>query len=177
MANTPLPRPAEDEYNPFYAGYVAKVPDGDVYRFLEQQLRETRSLFATIPEGRGGHRYADGKWSIKEVIGHLCDAERIFAYRALRFARADATDLPGFDENTYVPAGKFDARTMAALVDEFAQVRDATLALVRSFDAEMGARRGTANGKPISVRALTWIIGGHTAHHVGVLKERYGVGA
>ncbi len=177
MPTTPLPRPADDEYNPFYAGYIAKVPEGEVLKFLETQLREVRSLLSTIPEGRGTHRYADGKWSIKEVIGHVCDAERIFAYRALRIARNDATPLASFDENLYVPAGKFDARTMASLVDEVVQVRDATLSLVRTLDTESGARRGTASGKSITARALVWIIAGHMAHHTAVLRERYGVGA
>lgn len=173
----PLPRPADDEYNPFYAGYVAQVPDAPILKHLETQLREVRSLLSTIPEGRGIHRYAEGKWSIKEVIGHICDTERIFCYRALRFARNDATPLSSFDENLYVPAGKFDARTMASLVDEVVQVRDATLSLVRTLDAEAGARRGTASGKSITVRALVWILAGHMAHHVAVLRERYGVGA
>ena len=177
MATNLLPRPADDEYAPFYAGYIAKVPDGEILRFLETQLREVRSLLSTIPEGRGGHRYAEGKWSIKEVIGHMCDAERIFAYRVLRIARADETPLAGFDENKYVPAGKFDARTMASLVDEVVQVRDATMSLVRTLDAEMGARRGNASGKPVSARAVVWIIAGHMAHHTAVLRERYGVGA
>ncbi len=177
MVPTPLPRPTADEFAPFYAGYVAKVPDGEILKFLEAQLREVRSLLSTIPEGRGVHRYAEGKWSIKEVIGHLCDAERIFSYRALRIARNDDTPLAGFDENKYVPAGKFDARTMASLVDEVVQVRDATMSLVRTIDAEAGARLGTASGKSVSARALIWIIAGHMAHHVGVLRERYGVGA
>jgi hypothetical protein len=177
MATSPLPRPADDEFAPFYAGYIAKVPDGEILRFLETQLREVRSLLSTIPEGRGVHRYAEGKWSIKEVIGHLCDAERIFSYRALRIARNDETPLPGFDENKYVPEGKFDARTMASLVDEVVQVRDATMSLVRTIGAEAGARRGTASGKSVSVRAIVWIIAGHMAHHVAVLRERYGVGA
>jgi uncharacterized damage-inducible protein DinB len=176
MANPPLPRPAPSEYNPYYGTYISKVPDGDILRFLELQLRETRALLSTISEGRGDHRYAEGKWSIKEVIGHLCDAERIFAYRALRFARADRTELPGFDENTYVPAGQFDRRTMASLVDEMVQVRDATLALVRTLDHDTGARHGTASGNAISVRALVWVMAGHMAHHVGVLRERYAVG-
>ena len=177
MTTNLLPRPADDEYAPFYAGYIAKVPDGEVLRFLETQLREVRSLLSTIPEGRGGHRYAEGKWSIKEVIGHMCDAERIFSYRALRIARGDDTPLAGFDENKYVPAGKFDARTMASLVDEVVQVRDATMSLVRTLDAEMGARRGNASGKTVSTRALVYIIAGHMAHHTAVLRERYGVGA
>jgi hypothetical protein len=177
MATSSLPRPADDEFAPFYAGYIAKVPEGEVLRYLETQLREVRSLLSTIPEGRGAHRYAEGKWSIKEVIGHMCDAERIFSYRVLRIARNDETPLPGFDENKYVPAGKFDARTMASLVDEVVQVRDATMSLVRTLDAEMGARRGTASGKSVTARALVYIIAGHMAHHTAVLRERYGVGA
>jgi uncharacterized damage-inducible protein DinB len=177
MPTSPLPRPADDEFAPFYAGYIAKVPDGEILRFLETQLREVRGLLSTLSEGRGIHRYAEGKWSIKEVIGHICDAERIFSYRALRIARNDDTPLAGFDENKYVPAGKFDARTMASLVDEVVQVRDATMSLVRTIDAEAGARRGTASGKTVSARALIWIVAGHMAHHVGVLRERYGVGA
>jgi hypothetical protein len=174
---TTLPRPAEGEFNPFYAGYIAKVPDGDVMKILEAQLREVRSLLSTIPEGRGDYRYAPDKWSIKEAIGHICDAERIFSYRALRFARGDASPLPGFEQDQYVAAGNFNARTMAGLIDEFVQVRDATLSLVRTIDHEAGARHGQASGKEITVRALVWIIAGHAAHHVGVLRERYAVGA
>ena len=177
MATPSLTRPGADEFAPYYGTYVNKVPEGDVVRYLETQLRETRALLATIPEGRGNHRYAEGKWSIKEVIGHLCDAERIFAYRALRFARNDQSPLASFDENAYVPAGQFDKRTMASLVDEFAQVRDATLALVRTLDETAAGRRGPASGKEVSVRALVYIIAGHVAHHVGVLRERYAVGA
>ena len=177
MPTPPLPRPAEGEFAPFYAGYIAKVPDGDIGKFLETQLREVRALLSTIPEGRGGHQYAPGKWTIKEVVGHICDAERIFSYRVLRIARGDATPLPGFDENLYVPAGNFGKRTMASLVDEVVQVRDSTLALVRTLDAEAGARRGEASGKSVTARAMVWIIAGHMAHHVGILRERYGVGA
>jgi uncharacterized damage-inducible protein DinB len=176
MTTTPLPRPAAGEYGEFYAGYISEVPDGDLMKFFEQQLREVRGVLSSIAEGRGGFRYAEGKWSIKEVIGHMNDAERIFAYRALRFARNDASPLASFDENAYATAGEFDRRTMASLVDEFVQVRDATLALFRTFTAESGARIGTASGKQMSARALGWVIAGHTAHHVKVLKERYGVG-
>jgi hypothetical protein len=176
MTTSPLPRPAAGEYGEYYGNYIAQVPDGDLMKFLEQQLRDVRGLLSSIAEGRGGHRYAEGKWSIKEVIGHLADAERVFAYRALCFARNDATPLPSFDENAYVPAGDFDRRTMASLIDEFVQVRDASLALFRTFTAESGARVGTASGKQMSARAAGWVIAGHTAHHVRVLKERYGVG-
>ena len=176
MTSPILPRPGEGEYAPFYAGYIAKVPDGDVMKFLETQLREVRTLLSTIPEGRGDHRYAPGKWSIKEVIGHICDAERIFSYRVLRIARGDQTPLPGFEENDYVAAAHFEKRTMASLVDEVVQIRDATLALVHTLDAECGARRGVASGKEVTARAMVWIIAGHMAHHVGILRERYAVG-
>ncbi|HEU4571035.1 MAG TPA: DinB family protein [Gemmatimonadales bacterium] len=172
---TSLPRPEASEFAPFYAGYVSKVPDGEILKVLETQLREVRTLLSSLPEGRGNHRYAEGKWSIKEVVGHLCDAERIFAYRALRFARADQTPLAGFDENAYVPPARFDTRTVASLVDEFVRVRNATIALFGTFDAEAGARKGPANGKEVTVRALAWIIAGHAAHHVAVLRERYGI--
>lgn len=172
-----LPRPAEGEFNPYYNTYISKVPEGDVVKYLENQLREVRSFLSKVPEGRGDFRYAPDKWSVKEVIGHLCDAERIFAYRALRFARNDQTELPGFDQDPYVPAGKFGRRTMASMIDEFVQVRDATLALVRHFDEETGARGGVASKHRITVRALVWIIAGHMTHHVAVLRDKYGLSA
>lgn len=176
MSTTSLPRPAAGEYGEYYGNYISEVPDVDLLKFFESQLRETRALLSSIAEGRGGFRYAEGKWSIKEVIGHLSDAERVFSYRALCFARMDATPLPSFDENAYVPAGDFDRRTMASLIDELVHVRNASIALFRTFTLESGARVGTASGKQMSVRAAGWVIAGHTAHHVRVLKERYGVG-
>jgi hypothetical protein len=167
--------PAADEHAPYYARYISQIPPGDVMAALEAQAITTAKLLAATPEAKGSHRYAEGKWSVKEVVGHLIDGERIFAYRALRFGRADATDLPGFDENHYVPAGKFDRRPLADLAAEFAAVRVTTLALYRGFDAEALARRGTANGQPVSVRALAAIIAGHEIHHVGLLRDRYGL--
>ena len=176
MTTTPLPRPAAGEYGEFYSNYIAQVPDGDLLKFFEMQLREVRALLSSIAEGRGGFRYAEGKWSIKEVIGHLSDAERIFAYRALCFARKETAPLPSFDENAYAAAGDFDRRTMASIIDELVHARNSSIALFRTFTAETGARIGTASGKQMSVRALGWVIAGHAAHHVKVLKERYGVG-
>jgi uncharacterized damage-inducible protein DinB len=166
--------PAVDEYEPYYGKYVALVP-GDVFATLESQAKSTARLLGATSEEKGGFRYAQGKWSVKEVVGHIADAERVFAYRALRFARADTTELPGFDENSWVPAGGFDRRMLAALAGELAAVRAATLALVGSFDEAALARRGTANGVAMSVRALATIIAGHQAHHVGLLRERYGL--
>ena len=132
-------------------------------------------MLGTLSEARALHRYAPGKWSVKEVLGHLCDTERIYAYRALRFARNDATPLPGFEEDDYVPAGRFDARPLRDLLDEWQAVRSATLALYRGLDGDALLRRGVANGNLISVRAMAWLAAGHALHHLGVLRERYGV--
>jgi uncharacterized damage-inducible protein DinB len=166
-------RPAPTDYAPPFQKYIDRVPGDDVLAVLERQIGETLELLASLPESAGGHRYAPGKWSIREVIGHLCDAERIFAYRALRFARADRTPLSGFDENSYIEPGRFDHRALDDLAAEFSAVRKATLALFRSLDPEAWERRGPANQHEVSVRALAWIIAGHERHHVALLHERY----
>jgi uncharacterized damage-inducible protein DinB len=173
MSNPAIPRPEPGEYAPFYGTYVSKVPDGDLTATLTGLAASTGGFLAGIGESRAGHRYAPGKWSIREVVGHLSDAERVFSYRLLRIARADPTPLAGFDENHYVPAGMFERRTLADIAAEFRAVRMATLALVSSLDPEALARRGTANGKEISARALAWIVAGHEIHHVAVIRERY----
>ncbi len=170
MTTATIPRPEAAEYAPFYGTYIARVPEGDLLQLLEEQRRDSQALLAGIPEARALHRYAPGKWSIKEVVGHLMDSERVFCYRALRFARGDAKPLQGFDETAWVPAGTFDVRPLTDLAAELDAVRRATIALFRSFDA---ARRGTANDKEISVRALAYIVAGHERHHVGILRERY----
>lgn len=172
---SPIPRPAAAEYDPYYGRYIEKVPEGDLLRTLEAQGRETQALLAGLSDAKALHRYAAGKWSIKEVIGHVADTERVYAYRALRFARADATALPGFDENAWVPAGSFDARSVADLAAELDAVRRATLALFRGLDAAALGRRGTANDAAVTVRAIAWIIAGHERHHVALLHERYKV--
>jgi uncharacterized damage-inducible protein DinB len=168
-----IARPGTDEYAPYYGTYIGKVPDGDLRAMLASQLAETLALVRSIPESRGGHRYAPDKWSIKGVLGHLADSERIFSYRALRIGRGDTTPLPGFEQDDYVPMGNFDARTLRDLADELAAVRQATLHLFAHLDQAAFERRGTASGKPISVRALAYIIAGHELHHVGILKTRY----
>ena len=175
MTAAAIPRPAAAEYDPYYGRYIDKVPEGDLLRTLEDQARETQALLAGLSDAKALHRYAPGKWSIKEVIGHVADTERVYSYRALRFARADATSLPGFDENAWVPAGDFDARPLADLAAELDAVRRATLALFRGLDAAALARRGTANDAAVSVRAIAWIIAGHERHHVALLHERYKV--
>ena len=166
-------RPSLSEYNAYDQPYVSESPGDDVLAALAAQRDSTAALLAGIPEAKAGFRYAPGKWSVKEVIGHLADSERVFAYRALRVARADATPLASFDENAWMPEAGFDRRTLADIAAEFRAVRDGTLALFHGFDASAWPRVGTASGHPISARALAWIISGHEAHHLRVLAERY----
>jgi hypothetical protein len=168
-----LMRPEPGEYAPFYETYVSLVPGGDVIAQLESQRLQTAQLFAASTERDGNFRYAPGKWTIKEVVGHLSDSERVFSYRAMRIARGDQTPLPGFEQDDYVKNGNFGEQSLADLVAEYGAVRAATLALLRSFNAEAGARRGTASDKPVTVRALAFIIAGHELHHREILKERY----
>lgn len=173
MSTLPTARPDVTEYAPFYAGYVADVPETDVVAVLRASGRDIVAALAAIPEARGGHRYATDKWSVREVVGHMIDAERIFVYRALRLARADATPLPGFEENDYVRAAGSDARALADLIDELRAVREATVRLFASLPDKAWGRRGIVNGREVSVRALAFITAGHARHHLAVLRERY----
>jgi hypothetical protein len=166
-------RPTPDEYAPFFGGYIHRVPPGDLVTILRAQITDTLTLFRNVPEPRGDYAYATGKWTIKEVIGHLCDVERVMSYRALRFARADSTPLAAFDENTYAPEGRFGARSIKSLTDEFAAVRNSTVALFDGLPAEAWPRTGTASGNPLSVRAVACIIAGHERHHLEILRNRY----
>ena len=171
--DTRATRPAPDEFAPYYGRYIDRVPDGDIVATLGDQIEETLAVLHDIPDERAGFRYAPDKWSIREVIGHLSDAERIFAYRALRIARGDETPLPGFDENAFVSRARLDDRSFAGLIAEFAAVRAASIALFDSLFPEEWARRGIASEKGVSVRALAWIAAGHEIHHLGILRERY----
>jgi uncharacterized damage-inducible protein DinB len=173
MASCVIPRPGPDEYAAFYGKYVTLVPDGDLCDVLGRQLEETLVLLRRIPESRGTHRYAPGKWSIKEILGHVCDTERIMTYRALCIARGDATPLPGFEQDDYVPAGGFDQRTLADLGEELSAIRRATVELFHHLDSAALERRGTANGNPFTPRALAYVVAGHERHHVGIVKARY----
>jgi hypothetical protein len=166
-------RPSAGEFAPFYARYIDQVPDGDLLSTLESQLEATVALLDTFGESNAGIRYAPGKWSVKQVVGHLTDAERIFGYRAVCAARGERASLPGFDENAYVEEGAFDARTLNSLMGELTAVRRATLSLFRNFDDAQVARQVVANGVPVSVRALAWIIAGHELHHAMLFRERY----
>ncbi|HEV7993272.1 MAG TPA: DinB family protein [Gemmatimonadaceae bacterium] len=166
-------RPDASEYPPFYHGYVSAVPDGDLIALLREGGLAMRAVATQVPEERGGFRYAEGKWTIREVLGHMIDAERIFSYRALRIARGDTTPLPGFEQNDYVRTSGSDARTIASLVDELTAVRESSVHLFESLPDDAWARRGIASGKEVSVRALAYIVAGHARHHLTVLREKY----
>jgi DinB family protein len=170
-----MTRPEADEYIPYFGRYISLIPEGDVLELLRTQNQVTCSTLVNLTEAQALHRYAPGKWSVKETIGHLADGERVFSYRALRFARADETPVPGFEENEWVPAARFDRRPLSALLAEYRAVRDATIALFSTFDETEWSRRGNANGNMISVRALACCILGHELHHLSILRDRYGV--
>jgi hypothetical protein len=175
MANVTVPRPAASEFASYYQGYVSQVPDGNLLAGLEQQGRDTVKLLRGIDEKKAQHRYAEGKWSIREVVGHLIDTERVFMYRALTFARGDQTSLPPFDENAWASTSNAGGRALPELIAEFEAIRAATLTMFRGFgDAEF-ARKGVANNNPFTVRAVAYIVAGHERHHVKILRERYGV--
>jgi len=173
MTTLTIKRPAEAEYPPYFGKYVSLVAGDDILAALNDQLTETLALLRGVPEPDGGFRYAADKWSIKELFGHLIDSERIFAYRALRFARNDRTPLPGFEQDDYIRNAAFDACTLDGLAAEFESVRRATLFLFRHLDEEAWMRRGTANESEMSVRAIAYIIAGHELHHTGILRDRY----
>lgn len=166
-------RPRDDEFAPFYRPYVERVPDGDLLETLESELHRTIELLDPLDDEAGAHRYAEGKWSLKEVLGHVVDGERAFALRALAFARSDPEPFPSFDEQLYVRTGRFDARDLDSLLEEFRLVRLSTLALLRSFPPDVWDRRGTASGCEFTTRAQAWILAGHQAHHADVMEERY----
>lgn len=164
--------PAENDYAPFYSGYVKNVKD-DVVKALGDQLYSTHNFLKSIPEEKADYSYAEGKWSIKELIGHLIDTERVMAYRALSISRNEKQPLPGFDENNYIRESNYSERTFPELIDELKKIREANLFLFNSFTEEMLNRRGLANNSEVTVRAILFIIAGHEIHHLNVLKERY----
>jgi len=167
-----IARPAETEFAPFYAGYIAKVGDRGPLAFLNAQIAEIEKLRG-LADAKGDYRYADGKWSVKEVLGHIADAERVFAYRLLRIARADKAPLAGFDENAWADIAPHGRRTLAQVVDDLIAVRRATISLIESLDEAALGNLGVANNNPVSGRAICWIIAGHAGHHLGILRERY----
>jgi hypothetical protein len=166
-------RPASDEYAPYYGRYVDQAPHGDVLEILEQGRRETQQLLGGLSEAQAAHRYAPEKWSIKGVVAHVTDAERVFAFRALWFARGDASPLPGWEQDDWARTSSCDALTLKDLLAGYGAQRDATLTMLRSLPTDAWSRRGTASGNSVTVRALAWIAAGHERHHVKILRERY----
>ncbi len=175
MSHAIIGRPAPTEHAPYYGKYITRVAGDDALAALIQQVEETAALLSRVDEAKAAYRYAEGKWSIKQVIGHIIDAERVFGYRALRFARADTTPLPGFEENDYAASGGHDARVFTDIAVEFRAVRAASIALFASLTPDSMARVGTANDSPMSARAAAWTIAGHEVHHRALLIERYGL--
>jgi hypothetical protein len=167
-----MPRPASSEYAPDCAPYVALVPEDDVVKTLEDQLAELLALLGPVPEAVGNVRHAPYTWSVKQVVGHLIDSERVFVYRTMRFARGDDTPLPGFDEVIYAQAGEFDRCRLRDLVAEFEALRRSHLWFLRHLPEAAWTRTGLANGNPVSVRALAYITAGHVRHHMAILRRR-----
>lgn len=166
-------QPEEHEYALYYRAYIDMIGDQNVMEMLEEQLEEIPAYIDSIPEDKANYRYAEGKWSVKELLVHIIDTERIMAYRALCIARGEQKPLPGFDENMYAKNSEADSRELEDIAEEFELLRMSNLALFNSFSLDMLKRIGNGNGKDISVRALLHIIAGHTKHHLSVLQEKY----
>jgi uncharacterized damage-inducible protein DinB len=165
-------RPQPDEYSAFAARYVNLVGKGPILEILEYQQQSTYNFFTRMDPGKAAYAYAEGKWTVKQVAGHMADTERVFAYRALAFSR-EAIELPGFDQDVYMENTTFNSRSLESLAEELKTVRECTLYLFRSFSDEQGVKKGVASGSPVSVRALAYMIAGHEMHHIKILKERY----
>ena len=168
-----IAKPDRSEYADYYDLYVSKLPDGDVLDILESQIAGTTGLLSRVGEDKAGHRYAPDKWSIKQVVGHVIDAESVFASRALWFARGNEAPLPSFEQDENVEAANFDEQMLQTLVEQLRVTRAATVAMFRSFDDDMLMRKGTASGCVFTVRAIAAIIAGHELHHKMTLEERY----
>ncbi|RUS43093.1 DinB family protein [Cohnella sp. AR92] len=166
-------RPQADEYGAHFGTYISLTPEGDLIELLEKQGQATVSLIESLTEEQALHRYAPGKWSIKEVIGHITDNERIMSYRLLRIARGDTTPLPGYDQEVLVPGGNFDSWTLQQLAADYTAVRQATLTLLRGLSEEAWLRKGTASNTTMSARAFACVLVGHELHHINIIKEMY----
>lgn len=170
-----MSRPAETEYASFYQTYVAHVTEEDILPAMRSQIDALDVLLDRVPPERETYAYAEGKWSIRQIIGHLIDGERVFGYRALCIARGETQSLPGFDENAYMPNAPYANVELEDLLSEFRLVRLSNIAMFRTLDKDAWAREGIANGSPVTVRALAYIMAGHVRHHMGVLRDRYQV--
>lgn len=168
-----IPPPQPGEYKPYTLAYISKVPDGQVAGMLADNLGIAQQMIATLSDEQLLHAYAPGKWTVREVLLHILDCERVYAYRALRLGRGDATELPGFDENLYAPASGANSRSRQSLLDEYASVRAATLTLLQSLPAGAYTNSAIINGHTTSLRAVAYMMAGHEQHHLDILRERY----
>ncbi len=168
-----MDRPETSEYASFYAGYVEQVPENDVLRVLNGQVAELEKLVGSLSDERGGYAYAEGKWTIKQLIAHMSDAERVFGYRAFRIAHGDPTPLASFDQDTFVANGRANERTVTDLVAEFRAVRESNMLVLDRLNDEEWMRIGRASDAAVSVRALAFVMAGHFRHHLAILRERY----
>ncbi len=166
-------RPKPGDYNPYYDTYISLIEDDNIIRVLENQIKTSETYLRTFSEEKGNYSYADGKWTVKEVLGHVIDTERIMAYRALAFARNEKQAIPGFEQDDYVAESNFNKRSLDDLINEFKTVRESNIILFKSFDEEILNRRGTSSESKITVRALIYIIAGHEKHHMKILNEKY----
>jgi hypothetical protein len=174
MKTTPSPgRPSDDEFALFYAGYVSLAPEDDIIGVLERQAHDVEAAMAAYSPAREQLRYAAGKWSVRELLGHVIDAERVFGFRAFCFSRGDRNPLPGFEQNDYIARSDYDRQSLGDLVSEFRAVREVNLSVLRRLDAHAWRRIGTASGERVSVRALAYIMAGHVRHHLGILRTHY----
>jgi len=170
-----MPRPREGDYPAYCQGYVGLVPETDILGVLEGQLNLARALPTLVPAAQEHFRYASGKWTIREVAGHVGDCERVFGFRAMAFSRLEASSLPGFDESAYVANARFDGRSLEDLSEEFVLLRQGNLRMLRGLSEPQWDRAGVANGHSITVRALAFLMVGHLRHHLALLRDHYGV--
>jgi len=166
-------KPKPEDYDAIYGGYISLIGDDDIIEVLKEQRKTSEKFLKTFTEKQGNYSYADGKWTVKEVLGHVIDTEKIMAYRALSFARGEKQSLPGFEQDDYVAESNFNKRSLADLINEFITIRESNIILFKSFNEEILIRRGTANESEVTVLALIYIIAGHEKHHMKFLKERY----
>ncbi|MFD1957168.1 DinB family protein [Paenibacillus thailandensis] len=168
-----IAKPQQGEYNPFYDTYIGKIPEGDLIAVLERQQEETVKLLGELPEDKHLYRYAPDKWTLKEVLGHIIDNERIMSFRMMCIAYGEQKPLPGYDQDEYMASDPYAGCTLPQLLEEYKLVRQATIALLKRLPEKLLANRGTANGGPASARAFAYIIAGHELHHMSIIKERY----
>ena len=168
-----MKRPEKGDYPEYFETYFQNIKDENPIELMVSQKKELLNLLSTTNENEANYSYTDGKWSIKEVLGHLIDSERVFCYRAVAIARGETQPLPGFEQDDYVNGGNFNSRELTDLIDEYQKIRDASIPLFKSFDETDYNKRGIANNNPLTVRAVLFLIPGHEKHHINILKERY----